>query len=307
MSKLIELAFKLTFFFVSQSDKKRHKNNKKREDVRVHSYPVPNTKDTLNLLSADEEKKPLLFDIHGGGWMYGDENLNLDFGKWFAENGFHVALPSYPLIYDGTINDMLHSLYGSLLFLKKNEEKFHLDIEHSALVGDSAGAGLALLLCAIDKSPELQKVYDLPPLPFSFSSLLLYHPCCYPKRMTFVAKPKIMNKWARKTFFELYCGKGGKEFYDLADFDDYGKMISSLPPTFLLTSAGDEFLNPMSFSLKEDFARLGFDMEFVLIKDKNFCHVQSVTEVDLPSSLKANEQALSFLTQQRKKEEKTNS
>ena len=49
MSKLIELAFKLTFFFVSQSDKKRHKNNKKREDVRVHSYPVPNTKDTLNL------------------------------------------------------------------------------------------------------------------------------------------------------------------------------------------------------------------------------------------------------------------
>lgn len=298
MTSLIELAFKLTFYFVGKSDKKRHKNNKRRDDVEVLHLPIPQTKDRINLLFSSREKKPLMLDIHGGGWMYGDENLNLDFGKWFAEKGFHVALPSYPLIYDGTIKDMLHSLYGSLVFLKENEERFQLDLSRACIVGDSAGAGLALLLCAVDQSEKLREIYELPKLPFSFSSLVLYHPCCYPKRMTFVAKPKFMDKRARKTFFRRYCGKDGKSFYDLADFADYAGMVSSLPRTFLLTSTGDTFLNGMSFALEKDFARFGFPMEFCLIEDPKFCHVQSVTEVDRPESVSANEKVLSFLRRQ---------
>jgi acetyl esterase/lipase len=26
---------------------------------------------------------PLLIDIHGGGWMYGDKDLNLFYNQWF--------------------------------------------------------------------------------------------------------------------------------------------------------------------------------------------------------------------------------
>lgn len=295
MSKFYELGFRLTFHFVAKSDKKRHLKNKKRPDVGVAHLPVPQTKDFVNILRTTEEKRPLLLDIHGGGWMYGDENLNLDFGKWFSEQGFHVAMPSYPLIYDGTIKDMVHSLYRTLAFLREEAERLHIDVDNAHIVGDSAGAGLALLLCAIDGSEVLQRLYEVPSLPISFSSLLLYHPCCYPKRMTFVAKPKFMDKGPRRTFFRLYCGKNGKEFYDKADFPDYAATIRRLPPTFLLTSTGDTFLNRMSFDLKEDFRRFGFPMEFVLIPDDTFGHVQSVTEVDEPSSVSANEKALDFL------------
>lgn len=295
MSLFYKAAFKLVFLATSRSDKKKHRTNKRRDDVLVRhlSYGKDGR---MNLCLDARERRPLLIDIHGGGYLYGDENLNLDFGKWFSQQGFHVAIPNYPLIYKSTIRGIIQSLYLALNRLKEECEKSALfDLDRVALTGDSAGAGIAMFLVAIGQSERLQRIFGVGPLPLDIKALLLYHPFCYPKKMTFVGKPSFMERGARKTFFRMFCGKKGKDLYDLADFDEYVGEVHTLPKTFILTSTGDDYLRYQSELLKQDLEEAGLPFEYYEVDDKAFTHVYSVLQVDVERSLKANGKALSFL------------
>ena len=298
MSLFYKQAFRTVFFFTGIKDKKEHRKNKDRNDVLVFPVTVPSA-GKINVLTSNrtgDKKEPLLVDIHGGGWLYGDENLNLDFGKWFSQRGFKVSLLNYSLIYKKDIRGIIQELYRQLVFLKENAEQLNLDIENSVLVGDSAGAGLALQLVSISQSERLRKVFGIGKLPFSFKGLALYHPACYPKQMLFVERPKFMDRGARKTFLRMYCGKKDYAALEsLADFSDIAKDVKTLPPTFVLTSIGDAFLKYQTDMLVKDFDRFGFPYTYYCVPDKKFGHVASVTNVDGQAYEKVNGLVLDFL------------
>lgn len=296
MSRFYKTAFKTVFFFTGLKDRKAHKKNAPRLDVEVQSFSM---KDGLrmNLLFSKErkeEKQPLLVDIHGGGWMYGDENLNLDFGKWFSQRGFKVALPNYSLIYDKNIKEIIHELHEQLHLLKEKAQEFRLDLDNAVLIGDSAGASLAMQLVAIDSSPKLREIYGIDRLPFLFKAVVLYRPACYPKRMRFVQWPDFMDKGARKTFLSMYCGKE-KRLLSHIDFSDLTEDISSLPPLYVLTSDGDTFLKYETDYLMADLDRHHFPYVYHCVSDKSFGHVASVTNVDGKKYEDVNGQVLQFL------------
>lgn len=296
MSLFYKNAFKTVFFLTGLKDKKSHKRNKARPDVEVRSFSVCDGL-RMNVLSSKdkkEETQPLLVDIHGGGWMYGDENLNLDFGKWFSQRGFKVALPNYSLIYDKNIREIIQQLHKQLSFLKEKKKECHLDLDNAVLVGDSAGASLAMQLVAIDSSPKLKEIYGVENLPFSFKALALYHSACYPKRMRFVQWPNFMDKGARKTFLSMYCGKE-KELLSHIDFSDMVEDIAHLPPLYVLTSDGDTFLKYETDYLMADLDRHHFPYVYHCVPDKSFGHVASVTNVDGKKYEDVNDQVLQFL------------
>lgn len=298
MSLFYRLAFRFVFFFTKLSDDRKHKTNRERKDVHVRRISLSN-KQKMNVLSDHrnlDKKEPLLFDIHGGGWLYGDENLNLDFGKWYAQRGFKVALPSYSLVYDNNIKTIVHELYEALAFLKENAEGLALDLSKAVIVGDSAGAGLALLLLSISQSEELQKVYGVGKLPIEFSGCALYHPCCYPKKLIFVKRPKLFDRSARRAFLRMYCGKEEYErLLSVADFSDYADKVSRLCPMLVMTSLGDQFLKYQTDRLVKDLDEHHLSYAYLCIPDRKFGHVVSVTQVDEDHCQKANEQVLAFL------------
>ena len=300
MKSFYRLGFKTVFFFTGISDRKKHRKNQERKNVLVVHEKLQDDVG-MNLLTShftSDKKEPLLVDIHGGGWMYGDEHLNLDFGKWYAERGFKVALLNYKTVFDNNIKAILHQLYDGLLFLRDNAEKYNLDLSKAVLVGDSAGAGLALELLSVLQSEKLRKVYDLGPLPFPFRGLALYHAACYPKRMVFVRFPKFMDRGARKTFLSMYCGKEDDvTLLSLADFSDYADEVSLLPPTYILTSLGDSFVKYQTDLLVEDLDKRHLEYTYNCLPDKTFGHVASVLNVDGPKYEKANEAVLFFLKQ----------
>ena len=97
-------------------------------------------------------KTPLLFFVHGGGWMTGDK-ANPDFLAKCLENGISVASINYRLIQDAqtakidpTVKACLDDAARALQYVRSNAEAWKIDKERIGGCGGSAGGFTTLWL-----------------------------------------------------------------------------------------------------------------------------------------------------------------
>jgi len=112
--------------------------------------------DTLNLdIFAPEEcaGAPILFWIHGGGYIAGSPASPWYDGSAFAREGVIVVVPSYRLGLDGfgvipgcPDNRGLLDLITALQWVRENAEAFGGDPRRVTIAGQSAGGGAVLAL-----------------------------------------------------------------------------------------------------------------------------------------------------------------
>ena len=65
--------------------------------------------------NMENEKLPVIIDIHGGGWMYGDKELNKYYNMVLASKGFTVFSMSYTLWPETTVPEQLKEIAEALL------------------------------------------------------------------------------------------------------------------------------------------------------------------------------------------------
>lgn len=99
-----------------------------------------------------EQAAPLLFFIHGGGWMTGDK-VNPDFLAQCLANGISVVSINYRLIPDATaakitppVKACLDDAARALQFVRHKAGEWHLDKARISGCGGSAGGCTALWL-----------------------------------------------------------------------------------------------------------------------------------------------------------------
>jgi acetyl esterase/lipase len=96
---------------------------------------------------------PVVMYVHGGGWVSGTKDQFAKQSEAMASEGFAGVRISYRFIAPGlTFEDTVSDLLDAFEFIKKNQQKYHFDINRFAIVGASAGAHLASL--AAQKIPE---------------------------------------------------------------------------------------------------------------------------------------------------------
>lgn len=113
----------------------------------------------ITLPKTGEDSYPVVFWIHGGGYITGDrKNCLLDTTKeYFLAQGYAFVSAEYTLTEATTTNgvttygkggmpQMLYDLKAAVRFLRANAEQYKLDTRFIAAMGESAGAGLALLM-----------------------------------------------------------------------------------------------------------------------------------------------------------------
>ena len=69
--------------------------------------------------AENDGKLPVIIDIHGGGWMYADKDLNIFYNQYLASRGFLVFSVSYRLVPSVAVPDQLRAL-GSRVFREIN-------------------------------------------------------------------------------------------------------------------------------------------------------------------------------------------
>jgi acetyl esterase/lipase len=129
-----------------------------RKDV---DYLGPDRKEKMDLYLPTGEAPPKGFPavlvIHGGGWSGGDKGAarEQNIGTTLAKNGYVAASinyllapkqPSFLKTLEGVWPRNLHDCKTAVRFLRRNAAAYHIDVDHIAVQGGSAGGHLAAMV-----------------------------------------------------------------------------------------------------------------------------------------------------------------
>ena len=218
--------------------------------------------------NAEKEKLPVIIDIHGGGWMYGDKELNKYYNMVLASKGFTVFSMSYTLWPESTVPEQLKEIATALFWIKNNLTAYPCDAEKIMLTGDSAGGQLALYSAVLSKSSVLRDVFSVKDCGLDFTCLAL------------VSAVADMNSGFPMSVYTK--GMWGKNYASsptsrYMNFKDIAKF-AQLPPTVLFTSSGDILAEKQTISIYNRIKQLGVKTElynYGKVDGKHLPHVFS--------------------------------
>lgn len=93
-------------------------------------------------------KLPVIFNVHGGGWVTGDKRWRVAQGKIFADMGTCVINVNYGLSPAYKYHESLRHIFLALRWLEDNAQEYKLDLDNVFVMGDSAGGQVACQICA---------------------------------------------------------------------------------------------------------------------------------------------------------------
>lgn len=106
----------------------------------------------LDIYTPNEAKKlPVVFWIHGGGWVTGDKASVQSKPQWFLQQGFVFVSTNYRLLPKVEMETIIRDVAKSLGWVSKNIEQYGGDPNRIYVMGHSAGAQLAALVCIDDR------------------------------------------------------------------------------------------------------------------------------------------------------------
>ncbi len=92
--------------------------------------------------------RPLLVNIHGGGWISGNKSLNDNYVDYpyLLNQGISIAAITYRFTPDNPLPTPVHDAARAIQFLRSKADEWNIDPARIALIGGSAGACTAMWL-----------------------------------------------------------------------------------------------------------------------------------------------------------------
>lgn len=251
----------------------------------------------LDILYPKKEKDNgiLLFNVHGGGYVYGYKEDSLIFASIFANKGFTVISMNYHLM-DGkkdlSIKDQIQDVLKSVIFVVENKENLKLNYSKICLMGDSAGGHIAMMVALALKNPFLRKYYDVETtLNIEISSTVLSSPMYDFYQLKQLAS-LVINKEGIKTLFSKFYKN--KPLLRANSPKTYLAEGFVLPPMLLVYSKSDIF-KFQSIKLKKEYKKLNRKLEIYYEPDKKCGHIFHHFSVNELATIKANNAIENFL------------
>jgi acetyl esterase/lipase len=124
--------------------------------VKVHrdlAYAKPgNPQQTLDVYArADGQRLPVVVWIHGGGWHRGDKADVDRKPQAFVDRGFVFVSINYRLFPDVTIKQIAEDVAKAIRWAHDHAQDYRGDPDRIIVMGHSAGAQLAALVCTDDR------------------------------------------------------------------------------------------------------------------------------------------------------------
>lgn len=99
---------------------------------------------------------PVIFYIHGGGWVMGDANTHERLIRELAaKTGAAVIFPVYTPSPEAQYPQLVEELYGALEYVVKNAAELRVDLKNLVVAGDSVGGNMAAVMTLMAKEKKL--------------------------------------------------------------------------------------------------------------------------------------------------------
>lgn len=234
----------------------------------------------------DSETLPAIIDIHGGGWMYGNKELNEYYCLELAHRGYVVFNISYRLVPDVTVQEQLKDCAFALKWISENAENYHANGKF-LLTGDSAGGQLSAYSAALASSIRLREIFGTVDPKIKFDALLLTSPVAFMRTggMSGVYTKLMWGDWKNTVF---------RKYMNLSDI----MIFSAFPPTMFITSSGDIVARKQTRKAYELFKNNGIECQISDYEKnsegKDLPHVFSVLDPFGKDGSDAIDRALEF-------------
>lgn len=213
----------------------------KKADVEIEDIKVPLGDERampVRIVRPRQGKNPLpvIFYIHGGGWVMGDENTHDRLIRELAAEVpaavvFPLYTPSPESAYPQTVKD----LFKALEFIAHEADKFNLDTTRLAVAGDSAGGNMATVMALMAKEHG-----DRPKIMFQ----LLFYPVTAADFDTNSYQQFADGPWltrqAMQWFWDAYCpNQDQRHEITASPLKADTIQLGGLPPALIITDEND--------------------------------------------------------------------
>ena len=124
------------------------------------------------------EKAPVIVLVHGGGFMFGDQGMDviLPVIDKALEKGYAVVSVDYRKATEAVFPAALGDVKAAVRFVKAHAMEYGFDPEHIAIWGESAGAYLSLMTALTPNVAELNAdVTDYAEIPSDVTALVSFY------------------------------------------------------------------------------------------------------------------------------------
>ncbi|NMD38213.1 MAG: alpha/beta hydrolase [Christensenellaceae bacterium] len=191
---------------------------------------------------SNDELKPILIDIHGGGFISGYKEMDSLFANYIAQRGFVVFNLNYRLAYP-TINvfDQIEDISNAVKWIVLNAEKYEGNINKMYIAGHSAGGVLAIAESLLCNDKKMRDDFNIDERNYKYNGIIidcgLMH--FYIKNIAY---------WGMRNMVFPKCYKN-MDKYKYLIFEKNNKL-STLPKTVLITNEKDN-LKKMTYYFKK--------------------------------------------------------
>ncbi len=229
-------------------------------------------------------KLPVIIDIHGGGWYYGDKELNKNYNLHLAQRGFVVFNISYRLVPEVRIKEQVQDVMAALKFIGEHLSDYPCDKKRVYVTGDSAGGQLAAFVGAACKCKKIRSAYDCVNPDIDIKAIGLTSPVPYlsPKGIMALYTPHVLGKWK------------GTEYENLVDFDKLLDECDDYPPTIIFSSIMDVLALVPSRRTYRDLKSRGYSVKLDVKYNPKLMHVYPVLDPETTPSVKAINKMVKF-------------
>ncbi len=259
----------------------------------VDNIPYADDGDHYHLFDAyypaeNDGALPVIIDIHGGGWMYADKDLNKFYNQYLAARGFLVFSMSYRLVPTVNVTDQIRDVSLALKAIGEKMKDLPCDPGKIMLTGDSAGGMLAAFAAALSESAALREHFGAADHGLHFSCVTLTSPVAY------MNAPDLVGSYCRVMWGKPPFRVSPEPYMD---FDELLGAVPSLPPMLLITSDGDVLARGQTLRLHADLMKKGVPsrlLNFGSPGGKLLPHVFAVLEPESPMGRKALDETAAF-------------
>lgn len=171
---------------------------------------------------------PVIIDIHGGGWMYGNKELNKNYCYELAARGFTVFNVSYRLAPEVRFDAQMRDVFAAYRFIGEHVKEYGGDPDNIFLTGDSAGGHIVTLTSVINGNEAFEKDFGVCQTGITFNAIGAVSPVVD------------LTRGIMRQMLTILLGNQyeSSPLYRYMDFENVytGQPI---PPFYVVTSGGD--------------------------------------------------------------------
>ena len=230
---------------------------------------------------------PVIVNIHGGGYFYGDKELYRFYAMHLAESGFAVVNFNYRLSPEFRFPSPIEDAMAVMHWIAKNADKYCLDTKNVFIVGDSAGAQITSQFACVLTNPGYADLFKLK-APESITLRAISLACGMyrlPKEAPDPEKDLMMLDYL-----------GGKEVMNDPKVELHDNITSNYPPTYMFSCYNDFLLGECK-PFADFLSSRGIEVESRIYGSKEAKEIAHVFHCNLrlEEGKKANKDQLDFI------------